>query len=76
MPLCVICGKQLANAAMAPAKLKRHLSASHSRLTNKGACYFIWLLESQNKRSKTFVKKVTFSEKAQEASYLAAELIA
>jgi hypothetical protein len=33
-------------------------------------------LESQNKQSKAFVSKVTVSEKAQEASYLVAELIA
>jgi hypothetical protein len=55
--------------------LKRHLTKNHSHLTSKGAYYFKRLLESQNKQSKAFVKKVLFSEKAQEASYLAAELI-
>jgi hypothetical protein len=48
----------------------------HIHLTSKCADYFKRLLESQNKQSKAFVKKVTFSEKAQEASYLVAELIA
>jgi hypothetical protein len=33
-------------------------------------------LESQNKQSKAFVSKLTVGEKAQEASYLVAELIA
>jgi hypothetical protein len=33
-------------------------------------------LESQNEQSKAFVENVTFGEKAQEESYLAAELIA
>jgi hypothetical protein len=74
--LCVICGKQLTNAATAPAKLKRHLTTNHSHLASKGADYFKRLLESQNKQSKVFVKKVTFSEKAHEATYFVAELIA
>jgi hypothetical protein len=54
---------------MAPATLKRHLTTNHSHMTSKSA-------ESQNKQSKAFVSKVTVSEKAQEASYLVAELIA
>jgi hypothetical protein len=33
-------------------------------------------LESQNKQSQAFVIKVTVNEKAQEASYLVAELVA
>jgi hypothetical protein len=49
VPLCVICGKQLINVAMAPAKLTRHLTTNHSHVTSKGAYYFEWLLESQNK---------------------------
>jgi hypothetical protein len=61
---------------MAPAKLKRYLTTNYSHLTSKGAYYFKWLLESQNKQSKAFVKKVTFREKAQEASYLVTELTA
>jgi hypothetical protein len=55
IPLCVVCGKQLTNAAMAPAKLKRHLTTNHSHLTSKGADYFKRLLESQKKQSKAFV---------------------
>jgi hypothetical protein len=64
------------NAAVAPAKLKRHLTTNHSHLTSKCAYCFKWLLESQNYQSKAFVKKVTIGEKAQEASYLVAELTA
>jgi hypothetical protein len=60
---------------MAPAKLKQHLTTNHSHMTSKSADYFTWLLESQNKQSKAFVSKVTVSEKAQEASYLVAELL-
>jgi hypothetical protein len=58
---------------MVPAKLRRRLTTNHSHLTSKGVCYFKQLLESQNKQSKAFVKKVTFNEKSQEASYLVEE---
>jgi hypothetical protein len=68
IPLCVVCGKQLVNAAMFPKKLKRHLTTNLSHLTSKGAYYFKWLLQSENKESKAFFLNVTFSEKAQEAS--------
>jgi hypothetical protein len=37
--------------------------------------YFQRLLDSQNKQRKVFEKKVTVSEKTQEASYLVAELL-
>jgi hypothetical protein len=45
-------------------------------VTSKLADYFKRLLDSQNKQSKGLVNKVTASEKAQETSYLVAELIA
>jgi hypothetical protein len=61
-PLC-LCGKQLTNAAVAPAKLKWHLTTNHSHMTSKSADYFKWLLESQNKQNKAFVSKVTASER-------------
>jgi hypothetical protein len=61
---------------MAPAELKQPLITNHSHMTSKGADYFKRLLESQNKQHKAFVSKVTVSEKAQEASYLVAELTA
>lgn len=76
LPLCIVCGKKLANTAMAPAKLKRHFTTNHSHLSNKTVDYFRRLLDSQNKQRKFFEKKVTMSEKAQEASYLVAELVA
>jgi hypothetical protein len=60
---------------MAPAKLKRRLTTNHSHETSKIADYFKRLLEYRNKRSKAFISKVTVSEKAQEESYLVAELI-
>ena len=68
--LCIVCGKQLSNIAMVPAKIKRHFNTNHQHLVNKTADYFKRLLESQGKESRVFEKKVTISDKAQEASYL------
>ena len=61
---------------MVPAKLKRHFSTNHSHLSNKTVDYFRRLLDSQQKQRKVFKRKVTISDKAQEASYLVAELVA
>jgi hypothetical protein len=58
---------------MAPGKLKRHLTTDHSHMTSKNADYSKRLFGSQN-RVKVLLSRVTVSEKAQEASYLAAEL--
>jgi hypothetical protein len=66
IPLCLVCGEQLTNATMTPAKLKRQLTTNHSHMTSTTAEYSEQLLESQNKQSKAFVSKVTVSERAQE----------
>jgi hypothetical protein len=58
---------------MAPGKLKRHLPTDHSHVTSKSADYFKRLFGSQN-RVKVLLSRVTVSEKAQEASYLVAEV--
>jgi hypothetical protein len=63
IPLFLVCGKRLTNAALAPAKLKRRLATNNSYMSSKSADYFKRLLESQNKQSKAFVSKVTVSEK-------------
>jgi hypothetical protein len=74
-----LCASSVANdthATMAPAKLKRHLTTNHTHVTSENADYFKWRLKSKNKQIKAFVSKVTVNVKAQEASYLVAELIA
>ena len=75
IPLCLVCGKQLLNAALAPEKLNRHFTTNHSHMKNKSADYFKRLLEYQKKQSVTFVNKVSVSEKVQEVSYLVVEII-
>jgi hypothetical protein len=73
-----LCASSLANdthATMVPAKLK-HLSTNHTHVSSENADYFKWRLKSKNKLCKAFVSKVTVSVKAQEGSYLVAELIA
>ncbi|GFT81207.1 zinc finger BED domain-containing protein 5 [Nephila pilipes] len=75
-PQCIICGDQLSNESMVPSKLKRHLYSSHPSCANKDKQYFKRCLE-QNKKQKKFMKSaVTVSEKALEASYHVAKLIA
>ena len=60
---------------MIPSKLKRHFTTNHSHLLHKTTDYFK-RLKSQVQQSRVFEKKVTISEKAQEASYSVAELVA
>ncbi|GFT35546.1 protein FAM200B, partial [Nephila pilipes] len=75
-PQCIICGDQLSNESMVPSKLKRHLYSSYPSCSNKDKQYFKRCLE-QNKKQKKFMKSaVTVSEKALEASYHVAKLIA
>ncbi|XP_064096477.1 zinc finger BED domain-containing protein 5-like [Macrobrachium nipponense] len=75
VPLCVICGDKLANEAMVPSKLKRHLTLKHNHLANKPRSYFKGLLSEQKQQSVMLSKKVKVSDKAQEAGYFVAELV-
>lgn len=75
-PECVICREQLSNEAMVPSKLIRHLNSKHSSCSKKDKQYFQRLL-SQNVKQKQFMKSsITVSDKALEASYHVAKLIA
>ncbi len=50
LPLCIVCGKKLANTPMAQAKLKRHFTTNHSHLSDITVDYFRRLLGSQQKQ--------------------------
>lgn len=75
-PKCVVCGDELSNESMVPSKLKRHFSTRHSNLSDKPVEYFKRLLLLNERQSLRFQKKIKLSDKAQEASYLVAELVA
>lgn len=75
-PECVICGEKLSNASMVPNKLLRHISTKHRHLQGKSVEYFKEILRQKTLQSSLFTKKFKTSDKAQEASYLVAEIIA
>ena len=75
-PHCVVCEEQLGNQAMVPSKLIRHLKTKHCTYSGKDKDFFqrIW---SEKKKQKQFMKSTfTVTEKAVEASYQVAKLIA
>ncbi|KAM4748802.1 zinc finger BED domain-containing protein 5-like [Rhinophrynus dorsalis] len=75
-PECIICGRKLANEALVPSKLKRHFTTNHSNLVGKKSEYFKTLLDFQKRQTTKSSKTFKVSERAQEASYLVAELVA
>lgn len=72
----VICGEGLSNEAMTPSKLKRHLNTKHNFAVDKPLEYFKWILYGETRQAKSFTKQKTIADKAQEASYAVAELVA
>jgi hypothetical protein len=75
-PLCVICGEVLSNQAMVPSKMMRHLETKHSNLQGKNRTYFEQLLSDHKKQSQMFSKVRLANDKAQEASFHVAKLVA
>lgn len=57
-------------------KLARYFTTKHQSLQNKQIDYFQRLLDSKKLLSKQFVKSVTILDKAHEASFHIAQLIA
>ena len=76
LPECIVCGEKLSNSSMAPAKLKRHFATKHIDLAHKNVEYFKRLREEQRLQTSRFQTHFKVSDKAQEASYLVAELVA
>ena len=75
-PLCLVCGVKLSIESMVPNKLKRNFTSKYGHLSEKPVEYFIQLSKSLKKQSTTFTKRMKTSQKAQEASYLVAQIIA
>lgn len=75
-PQCVICGEKLSNEAMVPSKLKRHLTTKHKFAADKPLEYFKRILSGETMQAKVFTKQKSIADKAQEASYAVAELVA
>ncbi|XP_057671227.1 zinc finger BED domain-containing protein 5-like [Diorhabda carinulata] len=75
-PLCVICNEQLTNDSMVPSKLNRHLTSKHPNCAKKDISYFQRLLAQNLKQKKFMMSTVSVSDKASEASYYIAKLIA
>jgi hypothetical protein len=61
---------------MIPSKLKRHLTTKHPGESLKTRLYFERLLNSNKRAASNMIKRVTISDKALEASFKVAELIA
>ncbi|CAI9743051.1 Hypothetical predicted protein [Octopus vulgaris] len=75
-PLCTVSGEKLANSAMAPSKLKQHLTTKHPELSGKNEQYFKRELAFNKRQVSMFAKKFKLSDKGQEASYAVAEIVA
>ena len=68
-PQCVVCSQVLANEAIKPAKLLRHLQTNHSQLVNKPLTFFTRKRDELSK--KTCLRQATkTNEKALRASCL------
>ncbi|KAL4107274.1 hypothetical protein QTP88_017647 [Uroleucon formosanum] len=71
-----MCSEKLSNESMVPSKLKRHLLTKHGFASEKPLDFFKRLASDQKIQASKFIKHSTVSDKAQEASYAVAELIA
>lgn len=76
IPQCLMCSEKLSNESMVPSKLKRHLLTKHGFASEKPLDFFKRLASDQNRQASKFIKHSTVSDKAQEARYAVAELIA
>ena len=61
---------------MVLSKLNKHFTAKHGHLSDKPRIYFERILAEKKQQSQTFTRVFKVSAKAQEASYLVAEIIA
>ena len=76
LPLPLVCGTKLANEAMVPSKLKRHLDNQHFTLKEKLTAFFSRLLNQHAKQTRLMSDCTSISYKGMEASCLVSQLIA
>ena len=76
LPLCLVCGTKLANEAMVPSKLKRHLDSQHFTLKEKSTAFFLRLLDQPAKQTRLMSDYTSISYKDMEASFLFSQVIA
>jgi hypothetical protein len=74
-PKCVVSCEKLANQAMAPSELKRHLHTNHSHLCEKPIEYFKRLTTDQTRQATQWSKITTIFDKVQEAMYDVAKIV-
>ncbi|XP_072247753.1 SCAN domain-containing protein 3-like [Leuresthes tenuis] len=75
-PLCVICGDKLANEAMKPSKLLRHMETKHPGLKNKTLDFFERKKREQERQKQLLRATISVNASALRASYLVAYRIA
>lgn len=75
-PLCVICGDKLANEAMKPSKLIRHLETKHPALKDKPVEFFERKKREQAGQKQALRATTSANVAALRASYLVANRIA
>ena len=75
-PLYIVCEEKLDNSAMARAKLKWYLIIKHPELSGINEQNFDRKLAFNKRKFSMFVKKFKLGDKAQEASYAVAEIVA
>ncbi|XP_059213683.1 SCAN domain-containing protein 3-like [Centropristis striata] len=75
-PLCIICGDRLANEAMKPSKLLRHLETRHPGLKDKPLDYFERKKQEHEGQKKLLRATTSVNANALRASYLVANRIA
>ena len=66
-PMCVVCLQVLANEAMKPAKLKRHLLTKHPEYSDKSKEFFVRKGEEYIHQRSILTNLATTTEKAQKA---------
>ena len=71
-----MCGTKLANEAMVPSKLKRHLDRQLFILKEKSTAFFSRLLDQPAKQTRFISDYTSISYKGMEASFLVSQLIA